>query len=172
MEIIRSAAQIHFQHSSDDHSERNRIAQMFCAIDLDQNGAISEAELLHYLSRALPRLLPHKASWFFRQLDHDHNGYLDFTEFLTFYYAINYWSLCDSCMQVMGSGLYYRCVTCWESHITGFHQTNGSCHAFEVCCQCYWNRSYTHHHHRFVDNCVFFRNMESTVLLNLRYFSF
>lgn len=159
MEIIRSAAQIHYYNSSDDHSERNRIAQVFHAIDLDRNSAICEAELLHYLRGALPRLPAHKASWFFRQLDRDRNGYLDFTEFLTFYYAINYWSLCDSCMEVMG-GLYYRCVICWESYIEG-------CHAFEVCCRCYWNRSFRHDHHKFVDNCVLFRNMESTVLLNL-----
>ncbi|XP_058106256.1 uncharacterized protein LOC131249462 [Magnolia sinica] len=153
MDSIVQAGWIHFQNAS--RLEQDQIIAMFKSLDVDQDGQISKAELINLLKNTMPTA---KILSLFNKLDRDGSRSLDFYEFVTFHYANISRSVCNCCNE-FGMGLYYCCVRCWKMQLS-----DGDGQVFEVCTECYSNKSFKHQHNEFLDNYVLFRSKEILVL--------
>ncbi|GJV48885.1 serine/threonine-protein phosphatase [Tanacetum coccineum] len=84
MEELSKIAMAHYQASSDDIQ---RLARDFlCAMDNDGDGKIDQKEFLEFMWDE--GCLQMKNPSFFKQLDLDGNGTLDFVEVMTLYYIV------------------------------------------------------------------------------------
>ncbi|KAK6914169.1 EF-hand domain [Dillenia turbinata] len=127
-EIFRQTAMAYYKGGSEEL--KRDIKMCFHELDIDGDGRLSLQEL---------RKAYKFKNEFFKSLDRDNNGTLDFQEFITFYYATKSncpW--CDECGVILTT--FFTCVQCFGSR------------SFDLCCECYSGRKFTHNHSVFVDN--------------------
>ncbi|KAK9289208.1 hypothetical protein L1049_017682 [Liquidambar formosana] len=85
---------------------------------------------------------------FFRELDQNGDGSLDFNEFLTLSYIATFGRpFCDGCGDFI-KGLFFTCVECYECNSTT---------TFDLCIACYRGGKFNHAHAVFADNFMLFR---------------
>ncbi|PIN15646.1 hypothetical protein CDL12_11700 [Handroanthus impetiginosus] len=82
---------------------------------------------------------------FFKLLDTNGNGKLDFVQVMTLYYIIKSGRpFCDSCNEFI-PGIFFSCVECFKSPER----------LYNLCSDCYWYTKRDHHHNgrvQFLDN--------------------
>ncbi|KAL6185202.1 hypothetical protein ACLB2K_041336 [Fragaria x ananassa] len=93
---------------------------------------------------------------FFKKLDRNRDGGLDFEEVLTFYYIIK-----TSCVMCRGCsvylcGLYFTCVACFDG---ADHKT------YDLCAVCYRNWNFNHHHSYFLVTIYCYGSKDVLLLL-------
>ncbi|KAK6914170.1 EF-hand domain [Dillenia turbinata] len=128
-EIFRETAMAYYNGGSEELKQD--IKKIFNELDKDRDGRISLRELRNgYKCRNEE----------FVRCDGDNNGTLDFQEFITFYFANKIsWRWCDGCGVILTT--FFACVRCFDGSSP-----------FNLCCECYGGRTFTHNHSDFVDN--------------------
>ncbi|PWA75091.1 Serine/threonine-protein phosphatase [Artemisia annua] len=158
MEELSKIAMAHYQASSDDIQQLAR--DFFCAMDNDGDGKIDQKEFLEFMRDE--GCLQMKNPSFFKQLDLDGNGTLDFVEVMTLYYIVKSGRpFCDHCKKFISS-TYLTCVGCLEDPIGG---------SFYLCLDCYMMQKCDHAHNglsRFLDNYSLLEAMNKSKLTELR----
>ncbi|KAK9931284.1 hypothetical protein M0R45_018564 [Rubus argutus] len=92
----------------------------------------------------------------FEKLDRNCDGSLDFWELLTFYYIISTrYFHCRQCSGYLG-GLYFTCFACFEEGAHHSHYYDPG--TYNLCCACYRNKNFSHHHSYFLDNHILLRS--------------
>ncbi|KAG8369774.1 hypothetical protein BUALT_Bualt14G0048600 [Buddleja alternifolia] len=95
---------------------------------------------------------------FFRDLDRDRNGSLDFSEVLTLYYIVKSGRPLCNCCGILILGTFYSCVKCFDSPST---------RAYSLCINCYRsNRSNHNHngHQQFLDTYTLLETKRSSAM--------
>ncbi|XP_062154321.1 uncharacterized protein LOC133862494 [Alnus glutinosa] len=142
MEDLHEAALAYYNNAPRD---LQRLAwNFYLALDRDGDGQVSYSEYVQFLQQSYGWIRPN----FFMDLDRNGDGSLDFWEVLTLYYVVktrgSVWCQgCQSCLV----GLYFTCVTCFDS---------GS-RSYDMCPGCYKRRRFSHQHSYFLDNHVLLR---------------
>jgi hypothetical protein len=142
MEDLHEAALAYYNNAPRD---LQRLAwNFYLALDRDGDGQVSYSEYVQFLQQSYGWIRPN----FFMDLDRNGDGSLDFWEVLTLYYVVktrgSVWCQgCQSCLV----GLYFTCVTCFDS---------GS-RSYDMCPGCYKRRRFSHQHSYFLDNHVMLR---------------
>ncbi|KAK4421638.1 hypothetical protein Salat_2114400 [Sesamum alatum] len=132
MERLRAIADAHYRASPP--AVKALAYDFFKALDADGDGKVSLVEFLEFMKlEGYTRLSsPH----FFRDLDRDRNGTLDFWEVLTLYYIIKSGRpLCDCC-GILIPGTFFSCVECFD----------GPGGSYSLCIYCYRSNRSSHNH--------------------------
>ncbi|XP_010471684.1 PREDICTED: uncharacterized protein LOC104751443 isoform X2 [Camelina sativa] len=149
MEELREAAVAYYNNGTEE--QKNLARQFFRAMDVDGNGRVSLREYTDFLGKTAGLASFHPEM--FPTLDQNGDGQLDFTEVLTLYYvARTHTVCCDVCLHAL-SGLYFTCVTCFESKCGD--------DTFDLCVKCYKRQAYSHPHRLFLDSNVLLRAKRS-----------
>ena len=84
---------------------------------------------------------------FFNELNQDGTGKLNFLDKVTLFYIVQGGiPFCDgNCRQFIKANSYFTCVNCYE---------NERDVSFNVCCNCFLDGKYEHHHKEFLDPTV------------------
>ncbi|KAJ9540155.1 hypothetical protein OSB04_026661 [Centaurea solstitialis] len=143
MEELMEIAKAYYEKSSNEHQKLAR--DFFYAMDHDGDGKIDQKEFIEFLIdegySQITRLS------FFRQLDLDGNGTLDFYEVMTLYYILKSGRpFCDKCKMFIPN-TYFTCVGCLED--------GGGVSSVHLCLPCYTAQRCDHTHNglsRYVDN--------------------
>ncbi|CBI23727.3 hypothetical protein VitviT2T_006818 [Vitis vinifera] len=138
MEEIREAALAYYEAGT---QEQKQLAwAFFQTLDVDGDGTVSVQEFVNFLRGRGYRLFDNPN--FYRALDRDGNGCLDFHEVLTFFYIIKSGRpFCDGC-GIFLKGLFFTCLNCYESSHT----------TFDLCSACYRGKRFSHQHAAILDN--------------------
>ncbi|KAK4585921.1 hypothetical protein RGQ29_023210 [Quercus rubra] len=124
---------------------RNKAWNFFKSMDTDGNGRVSYDEFVQFFLQAGYNFADRN---FFRCLDRNQDGGLDFWEVLTLYYIMKTRGVwCNSC-GVCQLGLYFTCVACFDN----------ASHTYDLCTDCYSQRRYCHPHISFLDSYVLLRS--------------
>ncbi|CAH8358117.1 unnamed protein product [Eruca vesicaria subsp. sativa] len=149
MQELHEAAIAYYNNGSTD--QQNLAWQFFRSMDGDGDGRVSFHEYTDFLYRTTGFGWVHREM--FQELDRNGDGQLDFWEVLTLYYVARTRTiLCRTCLQPL-IGLYFTCVTCFES------QSDGD--TFDLCVKCYMQRNCNHPHRVFLDSYVLLRSKRS-----------
>jgi hypothetical protein len=152
MEELHMAA-VAYYHNSAPHLQQ-LVANFFCSMDTNQDGGVSFDEFLNFIQQCGYNnwIDP---NYFFRSLNRNRVGRLDFSEVLTLYYIMKTRSVqCRYCGTWL-VGLYFTCVQCFDT-------ANST--TYDLCAPCYGNPQRFHHHHHagtnntFLDNYVLLRS--------------
>ncbi|KAF8388292.1 hypothetical protein HHK36_026958 [Tetracentron sinense] len=138
MDEMREAALAYYEAGSE---QLKQLAwKFFRLMDIDGDGRISILEFVGFLKQRGYGV--NNNNNFFKELDRDRNGYLDFNEVLVFYYIVRAKRRsCNGCKALL-KGLYFTCITCFDS-----------CHeSYDLCYSCYGHGRNPHHHSLFSDN--------------------
>ncbi|GMN53304.1 hypothetical protein TIFTF001_022460, partial [Ficus carica] len=143
MEDLRRAAVAYYNNSSPEIQDM--AWNFFKSMDTDGNDHISMAEFSQFLHGNGYHWVDH--NWF-RHLDANHDGHLDFSEVLTFYYVLKTRGVSCAKCSIQLLGLYFTCVDCFDAG-----------HAFDLCSNCYSNCDFQHHQNAlFLDSYVLLRS--------------
>ncbi|KAL0433146.1 UNVERIFIED_CONTAM: hypothetical protein Slati_2648900 [Sesamum latifolium] len=132
MDRLRAIADAHYRASPP--AVRALAYDFFKALDADGDGKVSLVEFLEFMQlEGYTRLSsPH----FFRDLERDGNGTLEFWEVLTLYYIIKSGRpLCDCC-GILIPGTFFSCVECFD----------GPGGSYSLCIYCYRSNKSPHNH--------------------------
>ncbi|KAG2727777.1 hypothetical protein I3843_01G170700 [Carya illinoinensis] len=143
MEELHEAAMAYYANAP---IELQRLAwNFYLSLDTDGDGQVSFTEYINFLQKSYSWIRPN----FFLELDRNQDGSLDFWEVLTLYYAVKTRGgvCCQACQSCL-VGLYFTCVTCFESG----HKT------YDLCPTCYKRKRTNHQHGFFLDNHVLLRS--------------
>ncbi|XP_073149935.1 uncharacterized protein [Henckelia pumila] len=133
--------------------EVQRLAhEFFDSMDMDRDGGVDILEFLEFMKEeGYTRMQDPK---FFRDLDVDSNGTLDFDEVMTAYYINKSGRpFCDKCKNFI-PGIYFSCVQCYRNPKDSFN----------LCSDCYRSRKCDHKHDgraQFLDNFALLEAMKS-----------
>ncbi|KAM4117024.1 hypothetical protein ACB094_02G094200 [Castanea mollissima] len=142
-ELHRAA--IAYYHNICDQDLRNKAWNFFKSMDTDGNDQVSYDEFIQFFRQAGYNFADPN---FFRCLDHNQDGCLDFWEVLTLYYIMKTRGVwCNSC-GVCQLGLYFTCVAYFDY----------ASDTYDLCTDCYSQRRYSHHHVSFLDSFVLLRS--------------
>lgn len=132
MDRLRGIADAHYRASPG--RVKALAHDFFKALDTDQDGRVSLPEFLAFMtSQGYTRL---NNPNFFRDLDRNGDGSLDFWEVLTLYYIVKSGRpLCDCCGMLI-PGTFFSCVECFESPWG----------AYSLCIFCYRSNKSSHNH--------------------------
>ncbi|KAL2463501.1 Ca2+ sensor (EF-Hand superfamily) [Forsythia ovata] len=141
MEELREIARAHYRAGS---PEVQALAyEFFKSLDTNGDGRVQLHEFLAFMRQEGHSRMYN--TYFFQQLDCDHNGTLDFVEVMTLYYIIKSGRpFCDWCGLFI-PGIFFSCVECFES-------PHG---CFTLCRDCYKSKNCDHNHNgrvQFLDN--------------------
>ncbi|OMO95426.1 Calcium-binding EF-hand [Corchorus olitorius] len=144
MDEIRETALAYYAKLPE--SKKEEASEFFRSMDTNGDGKINVREYTAGLNRLGKTGINNVG--FFKELDRDGNGTLDFEEVMTLFYLIESGRIyyCDGCGAFL-KGVYFTCLTCFNS---GPAKRN----SFDLCCSCYGNNNFNHHHDHFVDNYV------------------
>ncbi|KAL6194681.1 hypothetical protein ACLB2K_035759 [Fragaria x ananassa] len=152
MEELHAAALAYYDNGT--QQLRDLAGSFFRSMDTNDDGKISCSEFNEFLQQSGYNWIINDPN-FFKRLDRNGDGGLDFGEVLTFYYIIKtrYIRCQGYHCGVHLCGLYFTCVACFD----GAHEHRST---FDLCATCYRNRNYYHHQHHtyFLDNHVLLRS--------------
>lgn len=133
------------QHRAGSPEVQALAHQFFQSLDTNGDRRVDLAEFLAFTSREGHTRLNNPN--FFRILDRNGNGTLDFWEVLMLYFILeNGRPFCDSCGNLI-PGMFFSCVECYK---------NGK-DTFDLCLNCYKSMKWNHSHGgppQFLDNCT------------------
>lgn len=154
MEEIRRASFDHYNNMSS--LEKGKVYHMFTSHGIGR--WISLQEVVNQFANSTPH---DKIVSFFRMIDTDGNGLLDWREFVTLYYVIKSRPQCNRCWRIV-TGLYFCCVRCWEMHVSS---GRAAVQPYELCSDCYYSKNFIHEHQEFLDNFVLLRSVRFRLIL-------
>ncbi|XP_047951614.1 uncharacterized protein LOC125196978 [Salvia hispanica] len=142
MEELRAIAVAHFKASSE--KTQSKAKQFFTAMDSDGDGKVEMSEFSSFMSKKGYKLTGNPD--FFKKLDMDGNGSLDFWEVMTLNYIIQSGRpFCDCCGDFIPA-TFFSCVHCFKAGKK----------TFDLCLRCYQSNAFQHDAHpggpKFLDN--------------------
>ncbi|PSR97917.1 Caltractin like [Actinidia chinensis var. chinensis] len=138
MEELLKTAQIYYKSSSTDLKEKAH--KFFKSLDFDGNEKVSLHEFLGFMREEGHKKMSNRH--FFKELDKDGSGTLEFMEVMTLYYILKSGRpFCEGCDTFI-PGMFFTCTKCYEN----------SPNSFSVCPDCYNNGQFIHDHKQFLDN--------------------
>ncbi|KAM5553386.1 hypothetical protein ABKV19_025545 [Rosa sericea] len=142
MEQLHAAALAYYKHGS---PELQGLAwSFFQSMDTNGDKRISYSEFNDFLDQSGHRWILNDPN-FFKKLDRNRDGGLDFEEVITVYYIIKTRRvMCRGC-SVYLCGLYFTCVACFD----GADQNT-----YDLCPVCYRNWNFNHNHSYFLANHI------------------
>ncbi|CAA2976329.1 Ca2+ sensor (EF-Hand superfamily) [Olea europaea subsp. europaea] len=153
MEELREIARAHYKAGS---PEVQTLAyEFFKSLDMNGDGRVQLHEFLAFMRQEGHSRMYN--TYFFHELDRDHNGTLDFGEVMTLYYIIKSGRpFCDWCGQFI-PGIFFSCVECFENPL-------GS---FTLCQDCYKSKNCDHNHYgrvQFLDNYTLLESKKNSAM--------
>ncbi|KAF7115347.1 hypothetical protein RHSIM_RhsimUnG0058100 [Rhododendron simsii] len=143
MEEMRGVAMAYYVNMS--NNQQQMVLGFYQSIDTNGDGKVSVQEYLDFLEQKgySKGYMPPN---FFKLLDENDNGTLDFEECVTLFYMLTGHRrvICDGCQSCLW-GLYFLCVDCYNV---------GKGATYELCCSCYRNKNFSHAHSPLLDNCT------------------
>ncbi|KAE9452983.1 hypothetical protein C3L33_15113, partial [Rhododendron williamsianum] len=143
MEDLVKTAKLYYEKSSLDI--KAAAWNFFDSLDYNNDGKVSLQEFLGFMRDKGHAKMG--SSQFFKELDNDNNGTLEFMEVMALYYIIKSGRpFCGGCDEFI-PGMYFTCSVCFD---------NGN-DLFCVCSNCFQRDNYRHHyrhhgHSQFLDN--------------------
>ncbi|OMO68995.1 Calcium-binding EF-hand [Corchorus capsularis] len=129
-------------------SRKDEAIEYFESLDIDGDGEIDVNEFMGWVKQRglITSMRDDSFISLFKALDKDKNGSLDYGEFLTFFYLMEsgrIMEFCGGCGAFL-KGVFFTCLECFNSGIA----------SSDVCCSCYRNNNFKHHHYdaTFVDS--------------------
>ncbi|KAH6768417.1 hypothetical protein C2S51_013753 [Perilla frutescens var. frutescens] len=160
MERLRAIADAHYRAAPP--PVKALAYDFFRALDANQDGRVSLHEFLAFMKHdGHTRLAnPH----FFKELDRDGNGALDFWEVLTLFYIIKSGRPLCECCGILIPGTYFSCVECFDSSTVA---------SYSLCIYCYRSNKSSHNHdghQQFLDTFTLLENKKRVRAENQRRF--
>lgn len=152
MNELREIAQTHYGAAP--QNVQQLANDFFNSMDTDGDDKVDLQEFLSFMKQEGYTNMsnPH----FFKLLDKDSNGKLDFTEVLTLYYILKSGRpFCDCCGKFI-PGIFFSCVECFKHRESSYH----------LCRDCYGSKKSKHDHNgrsQFLDNYTMLEVKRDTV---------
>ncbi|XVE65813.1 hypothetical protein DITRI_Ditri08aG0029500 [Diplodiscus trichospermus] len=141
MDEIRATALAYYEKLP--QPQKQQAQEFFRSMDGNRDGKV---DLQDYITGLKQLGLTTVANiGFFKELDKNGNGCLDFDEVKTLFYLIQSgrFVFCGGCGEFL-KGVHFTCVDCFD---------NSTATSFHLCCSCYQNNNFQHHGGAvFVDN--------------------
>ena len=138
MEELLKTAQIYYKSSSTDLKELAH--KFFKSLDFDGDEKVSLHEFLGFMREEGHKKMSNRH--FFKELDKDGSGTLEFMEVMALYYIIKSGRpFCEGCNTFI-PGMFFTCTECYENIPD----------SFSLCPDCFNNGQYIHDHKQFLDN--------------------
>ncbi|XP_058203133.1 uncharacterized protein LOC131317618 [Rhododendron vialii] len=138
MEDLVKTARLYYSKSSPDIKQAAH--NFFNSLDNNNDGKVSLHEFLWFMRQEGHTKMSNRQ--FFKELDEDGSGNLEFMEVMALYYVIKSGRpFCSGCDKFI-PGMYFACEKCFE---------NGH-NSFCVCPECYDDELFLHEHVQFLDN--------------------
>ncbi|KAL8483216.1 hypothetical protein ACS0TY_026047 [Phlomoides rotata] len=155
MEELHEIAKAHYRAGS---PQVQALAhQFYQSMDSDGDWRINLSEFITFTREEGYTQISNP--YFFKELDRDGNGTLDFSEVMTLYYIIKSGRpLCNYCGNFI-PGIYFSCVECFKNPKNSFH----------LCGECYRSTKCTHNHNgraQFLDNYTLLQTTRQPPALN------
>ncbi|KAH6829936.1 hypothetical protein C2S53_020189, partial [Perilla frutescens var. hirtella] len=153
MEELREIAKSYYDEGSTE--VQTKATLFFESMDGDDDKRVNLEEFLEFMrSQGYNHM---RNNSFFRLLDRDGNGSLDFTDVMTLYYIIKSGRpFCDCCANFI-SGVFFTCVRCHNASPRS---------SFNICHPCHKSRTSGHSHDGgrafFLDNYTLLQVLTST----------
>ncbi|KAF7150274.1 hypothetical protein RHSIM_Rhsim02G0044800 [Rhododendron simsii] len=138
MEVLVTTARLYYNKSSVDI--KRAAYEFFLSLDINNDGKVCLHGFLGFMrDKGQVKM---GSSQFFKELDKDNNGTLEFMEVMALYYIIKSGRpFCGGCDEFI-PGMYFTCSICFN---------NGN-DLFCVCPNCFQGEHYRHEHAQFLDN--------------------
>ena len=162
MKELRQIAMAYCRTTSEDIKEKEKIRKLFSSMHYGNHERVALHEFLEFMRQKSYRQLIYSnldlefmnTPEFFRKLDKDKKGSLDFSDVKTLYYIIQSGRpFCKGCGEFI-AGMFFTCVSCFER--------GGA--TFSLCLHCYNGQKFIHSaaHHLFLDNYALLEAVRET----------